>query len=182
MSTLVYVVGVPGAGKSTLLAALTGNAERYPQLKPFAHDVLLRNGRPVGAELGRRREAFSGTDALAMNVQPKAAQWLTERPYPLILGEGMRLGTIGFLKSAQAAGYAVKLLHLQTPEPVAAARRAQRGSKQDEKWLKAARTRVDNLVANLGDTGTLVPVGGEASPASMVWFLTQAIPELEALR
>jgi ribose 1,5-bisphosphokinase PhnN len=183
VSTLVYIVGVPGAGKSTLMAALTAEAGRHPQTKPFAHTVLLgRQGAPVGAELGRRRETFSGTDALAMNVQPKATQWLAERPYPLILGEGMRLGTIGFLEAAAGAGYAVKLVHLEVPEETAAQRRAQRGSNQDEKWLKAARTRVGNLVARLGEVGTLVPVNGEANPASLVWFLTQEIPELEVLR
>lgn len=105
MSALLYIIGAPAAGKSTLMAELTRYCHRSSRPKPFAHDVLLNyDGEIVGAEMGRRRGTFSGTDALSMSVSPLACRFVAAQQFPLVLGEGDRLSHLRFLDSAAAAG------------------------------------------------------------------------------
>lgn len=143
---LIYLVGAPGCGKSALMAELTRLCDRVPQLKPPAHEVLVRRGVIVGAELGLRRDSFSGTDALPMNIAPRAASWMRGGYYPLVLGEGQRLGNSGFLSASRDAGYRVHLIYMHAPEEVLAQRRNARGSKQNCSWLKGAATAAKNLM------------------------------------
>ncbi len=142
---LVYLVGPPGVGKTTLMEALTARCERQSEAKPFAHDWLYRDTTPVGIELGRRREAFSGTDALSMSVQPKAVEWIARKRHPLILAEGARLATYGFLSAARNAGYGVTLFYLVAPEEELQGRREGRGSDQNPSWIKGAQSRARRI-------------------------------------
>jgi hypothetical protein len=151
--TLVYLFGAPASGKSTLMAELTKACERSPVPGSVPHELLFREGRPVGVELGKRRDSFSGTDALSLSIHPKAVSWVGTRPYVLILGEGARLATAGFLGAAEAAGYRVFPVYLDASEEVLAERRAQRGSQQDASWAKGAGTRALNLAQRLGAMG-----------------------------
>lgn len=141
----MYLFGPPGAGKSTLMAGLTALCDRAESAARVPHDVLIRDGRPVGAEMGRRRSGFPGTDALSMSIQPEAIRWVQTAPFGIILGEGARLATRGFLKAAEDAGYRVHPLYLDAPEDVMAERRVRRGSNQNAKWIKGATTRAMNL-------------------------------------
>lgn len=151
--TLVYVSGAPGAGKSTLMRALTAGCDREPEAKPFAHDWLY-DPREAGVllsrlavELGRRRESFSGTDALGMSVSPVACRWIAERPARLVLAEGDRLANRAFLAAAADAGYAVNLVHLWADPATLDARCAARGSKQNDSWRKGRTSKAANLAA-----------------------------------
>lgn len=149
-SNLVYFFGPPGCGKSTLMAELTKNCERSAVASRLPHDVLFRDGNLVGVELGRRRAAFSGTDALSMSIQPKAVSWIGLRPHGLVLGEGARLATVGFMDAAEAAGYRVTPFYLEASEELLAQRRRQRGSQQNETWMRGAATRAANLADRIG--------------------------------
>jgi ribose 1,5-bisphosphokinase PhnN len=155
VSNLLYIVGPPGVGKSTLMATLTGGLHRVPRSGPVPHDTLHRRMTPpesarlVGAELGRHRDSFSGTDAMSMSIQPKAIEWIASKPYPLILGEGARLGTVGFLMAARSAGYAVDLVYLDAGEATLAQRRLGRGSDQNEQWMRGAATRARRLIERM---------------------------------
>ncbi|URC18108.1 adenylate kinase [Mycobacterium phage Zenteno07] len=141
---LIYLIGAPGSGKSTLMARLTSHLEREPQTGgPVAHDLLrFMDGVVAGAEIGRRRELFGGTDALPASIIEKAIPWIETRPYELLLAEGARLANKRFLEAAVAAGYEVHLAHLDHPdvEVWRAKRSDEIGKVQDAAWVKGRTT------------------------------------------
>jgi hypothetical protein len=175
--TLVYFFGPPACGKSTLMAELTKNCERSAVASRLPHDVLFRGTRLVGVEMGRRRPAFSGTDALSMSIHPKAVSWVGLRPHSLILGEGARLATVGFLKAAEAAGYRVFPFHMKAPEDLLAERRRIRGSRQNEAWMRGAATRAENLARELSAPSFFV----DAPPGELAVRVRGWVPALEVL-
>ncbi|MGZ0147151.1 P-loop-containing protein [Kribbella sp. WER1] len=150
---LIYLVGPPGSGKSTLMGALIPSNwlrvfrddQRMPRTELFHADQL------VGAELGRHRESFSGTDALAMNIHPVACRWIAAAHHPVVFGEGQRLGTRGFVTSALEAGRTVDLVWLDPPEEVCRSRREARGSRQSPQWVRAATTRAARLAETVSE-------------------------------
>lgn len=151
---MIYIVGQPGSGKSTLMAKVTEGLPRVPQDAPVPHDLLVSpvSGAVVGAEIGRRRGVFSGTDALASDVIERAVPWVKTGPYDLLLGEGARLGVARFIRAASVR-YAVTLVVLEhdNSEQWRAARSARIGKVQNEAWVKGRRTASLNLAAALRD-------------------------------
>lgn len=144
---LLYLIGQPGSGKSTLAAGLVEGLEPLSvETRPFAHTIW-----PGGvAELGARREAFSGTDALSMSVQPKVVEWLEFEAPDLILGEGDRLANGKFFTSARAAGWNLLIVRLAVSSSIAAARRAERATAlgvapQSPSWLQGRITKAARL-------------------------------------
>jgi hypothetical protein len=190
--TLVYLTGPPAAGKSTAMAALTAGCDRFSRPRPVPHDVLYdrRADAYVGAELGVRRDRFSGTDALSMSVAPAARAWLADPACPgLLLGEGDRLAIMSFLSAAAAAGYRVCLVQLTAPGGVLDGRCAARGSAQNPTWRKGRATKASRLFeafavrvghtpgfasANLLDTGA-------RPPADVAAAIRSCVPALAAL-
>lgn len=144
-----YLIGVPGAGKTSLLRAITASTTCIEIAKPIAHQVYFAalRGEVIGMQLGAKHPQFGGTDRLSMSVQPQAiafvASWARRYPRAAIVGEGDRLATRTFLDA-----FGGLLVWLDTPPEVAAARRAGRGSRQDERWLAGRATKVSNLVSH----------------------------------
>lgn len=143
---LVYLIGAPAAGKSTLMAAITHRCHRAARARPFAHDVLISlDGAIVGAELGRRRGAFSGTDALSMSVSPLACKFVAGALFPLVLGEGDRLAHLKFLDAAADAGTDVYVVYLDADRALLDQRAAARGSDQNAAWRSGRATKARRL-------------------------------------
>jgi energy-coupling factor transporter ATP-binding protein EcfA2 len=180
---LVYLIGEPGAGKSTLMCALTDQCARLSRRRPFAHDLLVRSREVVAVELGRRRAAFSGTDALALSVEPAARSWIAGTDSAVVLGEGDRLATAGFLDAATEAGFTVTLVHCAPSEAVAHERRRLRGSPQDATWVRGRRTKTARLAERAPSRGWRLLTDPCTDPPDQVAArLAERIPALEALR
>lgn len=155
---LIYLVGQPGSGKSMLMSLLTANLLRLsyePPEVPVAHDVLIDKvtGAIIGAEIGKRRAFFSGTDALPSSVIEKAIPWVESEPYELLLAEGARLANIRFLKAAME-NYQVILAFLDHPDAEAwrRARAKQIGHEQNPAWVKGRMSASRNLAAIMDNT------------------------------
>lgn len=157
MKKLVYVIGEPGSGKSTLAELLFRGVAAEARTAPFAHVV-----HPHSIELGARREAFSGTDALPMNVQPKVVPMILASEAELFFAEGDRLANEKFFLACSASRIHVVPFLLSIPHQVAAARRVARGSKQNATWVRGRISKVANLWQTFGAKdrvldGTLAP-------------------------
>jgi len=179
---LVYLIGAPGAGKSTLMAALTRNAEIVATSTAQPKRVVWGMGRWVCCELGVRRPDFPGTDALPMNVQPRAEAWMAQARYPLVLGEGDRLGNAKFLTACREQGWVIHLVYLEAPDSTLRLRRSARGSDQNEAWCAGRATKARNLASwALGQNIHVVRLSAEHHPGYMAARVAAHIPALHRL-
>lgn len=145
---LLYICGAPGVGKSTLARELrTGWDLQAHRGVPVPHIRLTHpgSGRWAGLELGALRDSFSGTDALSMDIGPRAMQWLRAVEVPFGMGEGSRLATRPFLGGLAQAGVQLTLVRLVADEDLLTERWRARGSKQNPVWRKGAGTRADRI-------------------------------------
>jgi len=147
--TLIYIIGEPAVGKSTTVKEMLKDfnaVENYSA--PIPHIVYAnQDGVFQCAQLGKNRENFSGTDALAMNIIDSAEVFFEKYSYPKILAEGARLANKRFLNIALDAGYKVVLVLLEG-QTEALERRQARGSKQSESWVTGRRSASRNLADN----------------------------------
>jgi ribose 1,5-bisphosphokinase PhnN len=182
---LVYLVGEPGSGKTTAMRALTVGYARSevsvggcpfmrlerPTCAPYGPDPLP--GLPLTImELGRDREGhFGGTDALAMNISPKAIAAMGLLHPGLVLAEGDRLAHDRFLGACEDQGWTVHVAALATPPQVAAERRAERGTGQNETWVRGRRTKAVALAQRWG----AARIDGTGSPEAVAATLREQI-------
>lgn len=149
---LDYLIGQPGAGKSTLIQHVArGSLTTTLQIAGVGCvSYSAPDGSPIALEIGRHRDAFSGTDALSMSVLPKALDALDELgagepDWHHVFAEGDRLATLKFFDGARARGWAVTVIRLDVDNETASQRRRQRGSTQSESWLRGRVTKIDRL-------------------------------------
>jgi len=167
----VYLVGLSGSGKTTVVNLALQLLDLQPVVEHLTPIPHVRHG--TLWHLGRHRDPFGGTDTLAMNINPKAIDWVTvlacidrilagleinpdvfastlpdDKQIPaVLLGEGDRLANNKFL----AACPNLTLVWLDTPIPQArqqaAARAAAHGQpEQNHSWWKGRVTKVNNLI------------------------------------
>lgn len=163
MTEATYIIGGPASGKSTLMKELLqpwqpGPYVRLTRRELFGHYLHGSDG--LGVHLGHLREgAYPGTDALSLSVAPQAMIWLESLPlmgFAQVLGEGMRLSHIGFLRGLHEVAD-LTVIHLQVDPELARERRAARGGKQlSEQFCKTATTKADNVAQVCRDAGIRV--------------------------
>lgn len=160
MTDSLYLLGAPGVGKSTVLDAyldargLNVGGENTPFRRLRTHIITDDSGVFAGVYLGRRRDQFGGTDALSMAVAPDARDWARDAVPDLgditIVGEGARLGNVGFLRAlAESSNLTVVYLHAE-PDTLTE-RRDARGSNQTPSWMRGAETGARNAFLNVKD-------------------------------
>ncbi|MEN6368728.1 MAG: P-loop-containing protein [Thermotogota bacterium] len=171
MKYLVYLLGEPGAGKSTVAECLFRGVPSEAKAEPFAHII-----HPRGIELGARRESFSGTDALPMNVQPKVIPMMNDADSELFFAEGDRLANEKFFMACAFARIRIVPFLLKVPHGLAAQRRQARGSNQDPKWIRGRVSKVENLWRDYGATAR--ELDGRLTPEEIVAKMRSA-PEVE---
>jgi hypothetical protein len=177
MTDVHYLVGEPGVGKSWVMDRLTEGYNRVPLLDSRPRMEALyesypppRSGRLRAVELGARRGrhpiGFPGTDAMSMTAIVDVHRWLVSvdtGPEVPVLGEGARLAVRRLIRACDEGGHALHVYLIVNPER-AAAQRAERGSTQNESWIKGARTRARRF-ADLAPTTT---VFADANPEDIV--------------
>lgn len=165
----VYVIGLPGSGKSSAVkrALLSKGYVKGTEFeKPVPH-IEWSNDTDTVTELGRRREAFSGTDALALNIQPKAIAWLETTDAETVIAEGDRLANPSFFTKADSVADDFIVVLIDVPTEVARQRAKRRAEnlgrpEQNESWWKGRATKVGNLVAGFPEQ--LVRIDGQQHP------------------
>ena len=137
------------------MAELTRGAERRVMLgtKLVPFDELIVDGEVVGAEIGKRRANFPGTDTLAMNALPRVTEWLGQQLYDVVCAEGDRLTHIRFLDAGAAAGYRVNLFVLSARMSVLDSRCEARGSTQNRPWRMSRGTMCSRVGAAAEEAG-----------------------------
>jgi hypothetical protein len=182
---LVYLAGAPATGKSTLMAELTRGTERRSCLdfKLVPYDELIVDGEVAGAEIGKRRADFPGTDTLAMNALPRVAEWLKAKMTDVVCAEGDRLTHIRFFNAAAAAGFRVNLFVLAGRMSILDARCEARGSSQNRSWRVSRATLCTRVAAQAEEAGYRVfHLDAEADTADLASFVREKVPVMRRLQ
>lgn len=141
MRSLLVIIGQPGAGKTTALRLALRGVPRVCDGSSRPPVMLY----PGGAQLGIDRGRFSGSDAYPLHVQPLAIAWLRDSPFKNVVAEGDRLSNEGIFQAALSFGYDLQIAWIDTPDEIAAARRAERGSTQNAAWVRGRITKIRRL-------------------------------------
>jgi hypothetical protein len=145
--SVTMIVGEPCTGKSTIVRELVRDAT-FHDVKWTPHYVM-RDGITcvIGKSYEDATQQFPGTDRLSQAVQPHALAFIASTVFRHYVVEGARLGNGKFLAACLAAGYSVRLAKTYAHPRVLEARRKQERV-QTERFLKATKTQVANLVAS----------------------------------
>lgn len=147
---VIALFGEPGSGKSTLMTKLMEtigvNRDVHTDFKLVPYhkkdNVYVLGKYEVG-------EVFGGTDKMSMAVQPEAIKFLEQLPTDsVVIFEGDRLCTASFLEDCNNK-YDLTMVYLKTDRETRKTRYAERGSNQDETWLRGRESKISNILGNL---------------------------------
>lgn len=154
MMKVIAIGGEPGSGKSSLMKRVMADMgfdihspEKFGDLI-YGYKVPNENLYILGKYEG---EGYAqGTDRLSMAVQPKIVEWMKTLPQDtIILYEGDRIFNQSFLEHCAEVSE-LHIIYLKTDASVREARYKERGSDQDEKFLRGRETKYANILANFG--------------------------------
>lgn len=152
---IIAIGGEPGSGKSTLMKMIMehfgeGTFHDDVKLVPY-HYWCLNSGVIVLGKYGDDGYA-QGTDKMSMAVQPEAIKFLEEtnkkESNTIILFEGDRLFNQSFLEHCYNK-YDLSIFVLKTSPEIRKSRYEQRGSNQNETWLKGRQKKVETISSNM---------------------------------
>lgn len=140
---IIAIGGEPAAGKTTLMRKIL---KQYPTLKPFKFGLVRgqyceeRNLYFIGVY---DDSTFSGTDKLSMAVQPVFLKFIDYIKEGTIVFEGDRLFNSSLFEKVKCQLYV-----LQADPETLKARHIERKDDQPEKFLRARKTKTENIIAN----------------------------------
>jgi energy-coupling factor transporter ATP-binding protein EcfA2 len=147
---IVVVMGPPGCGKTTLakrlIAQFDVELDESVKLVPFLKDKT----RPLYFLGKYDGDGYAqGTDRMSMACQPAVVEWMKALDKnAAVFIEGDRLSNQSFLEHCLDKGYDLKVFYLETCSKTRAARYADRGSEQDETFLKGRESKYNTLLTN----------------------------------
>jgi dephospho-CoA kinase len=146
---VIAIGGEPGSGKSTLMKEIIGQLPNVEEKYKSTNLVpYLQSGHVYVLGKYEEGEVFSGTDRMSMAVQPEAIKFVDALPAgSIVLYEGDRLFTASFLEHC-VDKHDLQILYLSTDKAVRQERYKERGSDQNEKWLKGRETKISNILSN----------------------------------
>jgi hypothetical protein len=161
MTRSVYVIGGAGAGKSTFMSELLVRLGAQPGPLEDLHTARNARGNPVtlrghflgpdGLYIGCIRDSFPGTDGLDRASSLPGKEWLDAGHHKLlgwIVAEGATLATRPFLTALDRVTDLL-LIHLWVDDMITDLRFLNRGSAQDDRFVRNTVTRAKNLLRDL---------------------------------
>jgi len=150
MRKILAIIGRPGTGKTTLFREFMKGREwdnkNLVKLVPSMYNAELDLH-----ILGKYEDGvvFAGTDVMAMNVMPKAEEFVKSITSN-ILFEGDRLTSQKFFELlGSLPDTEFKIIILHTDESELLRRYGERGSNQSETFLKGRTTKINNIQSNM---------------------------------
>ena len=146
---VIAIGGEPGAGKSTLMKRVIEHFNMEPKYDSYKLVPYLLNDNVYVLGKYEEGQTFSGTDRMSMAVQPEAIKFLKTLPSnAVVLFEGDRLFTASFLEHCNE-NYDTTMIYLKTNKEVRQERYKERGSNQDETWLRGRESKISNILTNM---------------------------------
>ena len=146
---IIAIGGEPGAGKSTLMKRIIEHYNMEPKYDSYKLVPYLQKNNIYVLGKYEEGEVFSGTDRMSMAVQPEAIKFLgTLNSNSVVLYEGDRLFTSSFLEDC-VDKYETTIIYLSTDKIVRQERYKERGSNQDETWLRGRESKIANIMTNM---------------------------------
>lgn len=162
MRKALYLIGPPGSGKTTLLDEIVRQLglQWLPDRRVYRETWInpLTDGSEERAYvLGKRRDAFGGTDALSLSASPRVIEWLeAEQDNNLLpdtlLGEGIRLSGVAFLARLDTV-YRTSVVWLTANQDVLDERCGSRGHDLTDTFRRAGATRASNTANSVAALG-----------------------------
>lgn len=152
MLKVIAIIGEPGSGKTSLVRKLLEMGD-WETGKSSDHKLVTYHRRGNVFVLGKYEDGvlFAGTDTMSMAVQPQAIEFLAElaNTDSVVLYEGDRLTTQSFLEHV-VDNYDAHILYIKTKEATRQQRFIERGSNQNEQFVRSRETKLKNLRSNFG--------------------------------
>lgn len=137
---IIAIGGEPATGKSTLMKRIL---KEYAPLKTFKYGLvrgLYSSDHEVYFIGIYDNSVFCGTDKLSMAVQPAFIKLLNRKPNSTFVYEGDRLFNQSLFNQKKC-----DIFVIEANEETLKARHKQRNDNQSEKFLKAKRTKIQNI-------------------------------------
>jgi broad-specificity NMP kinase len=146
---VIAIGGEPGSGKSTLMKRLIQHYSVEPKYNEVKLVPYLQKNNIYILGKYEEGEVFSGTDRMSMAVQPEAVKFCAALPEnSIVLFEGDRLFTASFLEDCMDK-YNLEIIHLFANKDIQKQRYLERGSEQNETWLRGRETKIANILSNM---------------------------------
>ena len=146
---IIAIGGEPGSGKSTLMKRVIEYLNMMPMYESFKLVPYLQKDNIYVLGKYEEGQVFSGTDRMSMAVQPEAVRFLASLPSDsIVLYEGDRLFNSSFLEHCNE-NYELEIIYLKTTKDIRTERYKERGSNQDETWLRGRESKISNILTNM---------------------------------